>query len=113
MSDDLTEKIQQLKDMLNNDQLPDNLKNMMNLLSNNDKTQSVDNNTGIDNLLDNQAMIMKIKKIMDNKNQINDPRITLLNALKPYLCQKRQSRIDSCSSLLNFIQILSFLKEDD
>jgi hypothetical protein len=113
MSDDLTEKIQQLKDMLNNNELPDNLKGMMSMLSNNNKETSQDEST-ISNIgLDNEAMIMKVKKIMAKKKHIDDPRINLLNALRPYLGQKRQSRIDSCSKLLNFIQMSSLLKEDE
>lgn len=115
MSDDLTEKIQQLKDMLNNNQLPDNLKNMMDLMSSASQDKEKPQSTALasNDGSNNEAMIKKIKKMMDSKKQINDPRLNLLSALKPYLGQKRQQRIDSCSKLLNFIQVSSLLNDDD
>lgn len=115
MNDDITSKIEQLKDMLNNGQLSDNLKNMMSLLSgSNDNSNEATNNSQSLNDTDKYTLIIaKVKKIMDKKSQINDPRINLLHAIKPYLNSRRQERIDNCVKILDFVILSKILKEED
>lgn len=118
MSEDINNKLQQLKEMLNNDQMSDNLKGMLDLMSSNsskDKSNFT-NNLAINNPIfntDNEVMIQKLKKIIDKKDQINDPRIFLLNAIKPYVNPKRQQKIDSYTKMLNLTVLSSILKDEE
>lgn len=49
--------------------------------------------------------LMKMKSVMDNMNNRNDPSFNLLNSLKPYLRESRQGKIDQYANLLNFSKI--------
>ncbi len=49
--------------------------------------------------------MMKMKSIMENMNNKNDPSYKLLNSLKPYLRESRQEKIDQYANLLNFSKI--------
>lgn len=49
--------------------------------------------------------MMKIKSIMENMNNKNDPSYNLLNSLKPYLRESRQEKVDQYANLLNFSKI--------
>lgn len=49
--------------------------------------------------------LMKMKSIMDNMNNKNDPSYKLLNSLKPYMRESRQEKIDQYANLLNISKI--------
>ncbi len=104
MSDDFGPKLEQIKEMLNKPGMEDNIKNLMSVFPTNNSSSS--NNSGFDD-----EMINKVRMIMEKKSQLNDPRLNLLNAIKPYLGQKRQQKIDSYSKILN-ITVLSNLFND-
>lgn len=116
MNDDMSSKLQQLKDMLNDDQMKEKLKSMMSLMPN---MQNAEENSGNQQssggfgLFENDAMISKFMKIMEKRKHLNDPRINLLTAMRPYLSQKRQERVDSYSKIFSFTQLASLLKDED
>lgn len=126
MSEDISNKIQQLKDMLdnggaadnlketlNNGNFENNLKNIMSMLGNQSNQKNSQKSENIFGDMDQIKLFKKLSKLMNNKNQINDPRTNLLNALKPYVSQKRQQRIDSCHQILQFTSLSELLREED
>lgn len=114
MSEDIASKLQQLKDMLNNDQLSGNLKDMLSVMSSNSQqNDNVENQSNTIFDKDKELLISKVKKIMDKKKQIDDPRSNLLAAIKPYLNSKRQQHVDNFVKILNYTMLASILKEED
>jgi len=114
--------------MLNNQDIPDNIKNILNSLNsnkdNNDSQHNSNtnftNNTNNNNTSYNQNTdtsnpfenidfntIFKIKNIMNS--QTNDSRTNLLLALKPYLKETRKNKIDTYIKLINMGKILENL----
>ena len=109
MSDDLNKKIKQITDILGQENLPDNVKGLLSLLagsggkSENNNTEAVvqkEERTDKTELEDNIDMLRRIKKVMDRVNSHNDPRVNLLNAIKPFLNSKRQKSLNNCVKLL-------------
>ncbi len=103
MSDDMSEIIQKMSEMLKNDQIPDNIKSIMNGVasqSNSNSDSSESNNSDIPNI--DLATMMKMKSVIDSMNkQQNDPRANLLRSLKPYLKQSRKEKVDQYIKLFS------------
>ena len=78
-------------------------------------TNSQDNSKKATLNLNNIDMntIVKMKSIVDNMNNSNNPRSNLLYSLKPYLRDSRKEKIDQYANLLNFAQIAELFKKDD
>lgn len=99
MSDDMSDIMNKLNSMLKNNELPDDIKNIVNNFSSSGKsdsgTSSSNNNTSFDTSGIDFDTILKMKTIMDSiNNPQNDPRSNLLKSLKPYLRDSRKSKID-------------------
>ena len=119
MENDMSKLMNQISDMINNNQIPDDLKNILNSMSNNsqqpqnDKNISSDftssKNTSSNNDFDIDT-ILKMKSIIDNlTSNNNDPRANLLKSLKPYLKESRQSKVDQYIKLINIGKVLETL----
>lgn len=124
MSEDLGKKIKQLTDILGQEKLPDNLKELLTLLtssSTKEETSSrADNGINNDNtrperseIEENVEMIRKVKKIMDRLNKTSDHRVNLLTAIKPFVNKKRQEKISACINLLQISNFSGFINEND
>ncbi|MBE5806056.1 MAG: hypothetical protein E7313_05030 [Clostridiales bacterium] len=132
MNEDMSNIVGNLSQMLNNQDIPDNIKNILNSLNsnkdNNDSQHNSNtnftNNTNNNNTSYNQNTdtsnpfenidfntIFKIKNIMNsiNNSQTNDSRTNLLLALKPYLKETRKNKIDTYIKLINMGKILENL----
>lgn len=132
--------VDQLKNMMNNGQLDDvikqispemiqNFSNMMNNSSDNNldnkSSEHVQNNnnnvhssnSSNSNMFDlnniDMNTILKMKSIMDKMNNSNDPRANLLYSLKPYLREERKGKVDQYANLLNFANIAELLRNDN
>ena len=112
MSDNMSNLMNQISNMLNSNEIPDDIKNMMSNLSKSQKDRST-SNTASPNEISNSSQapdldietIMKIKKIMDSmKETKNDPRANLLRSLKPYLKDSRKEKVEQ------YIQFLGIEK---
>ncbi len=112
MSDNMSNLMNQISNMLNSNEIPDDIKNMMSNLSKSQKDSS-SSNTASPNEISNSSQapdldietIMKIKKIMDSmKETKNDPRANLLRSLKPYLKDSRKEKVEQ------YIQFLGIEK---
>ena len=132
MDDDLNKKINQVAEMIRNDELPDNIKNIISMLSNDSQSDSDDSsstnsekssaqktksfsndNQNNDEMAENIAMIAKIKKIMDKTNGAPDPKINLLSALRPFLNGSRQDKLKNCMKIVKMTKLTEILKETD
>lgn len=112
MSDNMSNLMNQISNMLNSNEIPDDIKKMMSNLSKSQKDSST-SNTASPNEIPNSSQvpdldietIMKIKKIMDSmKETKNDPRANLLRSLKPYLKDSRKEKVEQ------YIQFLGIEK---
>ena len=56
--------------------------------------------------------ILKIKNIISSAQNKNSPRITLLQALKPFLKPEKQQKLDEYIKIANMLTILEILNEN-
>ena len=141
MSDDLGKKIQQIAELLGQDNVPDNVKELVALLANSmaSKEDAADGNApsagaspaavpsggsdpsvdetmekpGKNDLLNNQDLMNTARKVLTRINSGNDPRINLLHAIKPFMNNKRQKKIGNCIQLLQVASLSSLLNDHD
>ncbi len=57
--------------------------------------------------------IMKMKSIMDNMNNKNDPRANLLYSLKPYLRDSKKEKLDQYVNMLNISKIADIMNKSN
>ena len=89
----------QINEMLNSNDIPDDLKNMVNNL----KHSSSSNNSSNDHSSSSNSSapdidintMLKMKQVIDSMNaNKDDPRTNLLLSLKPYLKESRQKKVE-------------------
>ena len=56
---------------------------------------------------------MKMKSIMENMNNKNDPRANLLYSLKPYLRDSKKDKLDQYVNLLNVSKIAELMNKNN
>ena len=104
MSEDMSDVIQKMSDMIKNDEIPDNVKSMISQFatgfnsdnSSHDDTRSETANTTDGGPQIDLNMMLKMKSIIDSMNkEQNDPRANLLRSLKPYLKPSRKDKVDT------------------
>ncbi|MCI9246147.1 MAG: hypothetical protein HFJ30_03310 [Clostridia bacterium] len=125
MGDDMSEMIQKVSEMLKNNEIPDNIKTMMNNFASeqNNSSASQENSS---NTTDSQEQrnsdnsfempnidlntMLKMKSIVDSMNrQQNDPRANLLRSLKPYLKPSRKEKVDQYIKLFSMGKVFEVL----
>ena len=134
MAEDMSDIFQKMNDMLKNNQIPEDVKNMLNQFtsgsSNNSSSDaSAKNDTSSSNEPEgssretssadnNQAEIpnfdigtmLKMKSIIDSMNkQQNDPRANLLRSLKPYLKNSRKEKVDQYIKLFSMGKVFEMI----
>ncbi len=131
MSEDISDIMQKVNNMIKNNQIPDDLKNMLEQFSSKNTFNDVSNNTSNntannfsknsssqDNMNQNSSempdfdinTILKMKSIMDNMNQNqSDPRSNLLRSLKPYLRESRKNKVDEYIKLFRIGKIFEMM----
>ena len=99
---------------------PEMINNLSNILNSNTQTssqnssnQNINNSTPNNNNNLNLDMntIMKMKSIMENMNNKNDPRANLLYSLKPYLRDSKKDKLDQYVNLLNVSKIAELMNK--
>ena len=85
-----------------------NLGNMLNSNNQSNKNPSSGSNFNLD-----ANTIMKMKSIMDNMNNKNDPRANLLYSLKPYLRDEKKEKLDQYVNLLNVSKIADIMNQNN
>ncbi|MHB8064412.1 MAG: hypothetical protein ACYDG2_17570, partial [Ruminiclostridium sp.] len=58
-------------------------------------------------------MSRKMKKAMNMLNAPNDPKVNLLNAIRPYLNKKRQRKLQTCMKLIKMGGLTKLFDESD
>ena len=108
---DMNNLLNQFNNMVKNNEIPDNLKDIINTFSNSNTNNNNSNNsssntdsetsTSTDFDIDINT-ILKFKQILDamNSNK-SDPRSNLLLSLKPYLKDSRKQKVDQYIKIFN------------
>lgn len=99
------EMIQNFSSMIN--------KNNNNAANNHNNKNSNNNNNNFDFSNIDMNTIIKMKSIVENLNNSNDPRSNLLYSLKPYLREERKEKIDQYANLLNVAKIAEIFKNEN
>lgn len=139
MPNNMDDLLANVKKMVDSGNIPDDIKNMMNSVQNqNNNSQGLDlnnimnqispemlnnfsnmmnsNNQSSDSSSNNFNLdvntIMKMKSVIDNMNNKNDPRANLLYSLKPYLRDSKKSKLDQYVNLLNISKIADVMNKN-
>ena len=92
---------------------PEMLNNFSNMLnSSTQNSNNHDSNNSTSNLNFDMNTIMKMKSIMENMNNKNDPRANLLYSLKPYLRDSKKDKLDQYVNLLNVSKIAELMNKN-
>lgn len=124
MSEDMSDIIQKMSEMLKNNEIPDNVKSIINNLSNQPDSGISSNENEQENKSNeskeddsSQAMpnidlntMLKMKSIIDSMNkQQNDPRANLLRSLKPYLKPSRKDKVEQYIKIFSMGKVFETL----
>ena len=127
MSEDLSDIINNVKNMVDSGNIPDDIKEMLGNLSTNtsndvnqNKQSSVTSSNSSGNTTSNNGTlkidvqtILKMKSIIENINQKDDPRANLLYSLKPYLRESRKNKLDQYVNLLNISKVADLMRNEN
>ena len=91
---------------------PEMINNLGNILNSNNSGSSQENSQPNNFNLDMNT-IMKMKSIMENMNNKNDPRANLLYSLKPYLRDSKKDKLDQYVNLLNVSKIAELMNKNN
>lgn len=123
MSEDMSDMMSKISQMLKNNEIPDDIKNIVNQISNNKAensdifSQNSSNSNSSDENRQNSVntdfdinTILKMKSIIDSmNNQKDDPRANLLMSLKPYLKPSRKEKVDQYVKLFQMGKVIEVL----
>ena len=112
-NEDMSELFSKFSNMVNEGNIPEEMKNILYSLSGNQNENTNTNRTEQNNQTENETpsidfeTIMKMKSIMDKmKGSANDPRANLLLSLKPYLKESRKEKIDQYIKLFSMSKVM-------
>ena len=111
-NEDMSELFSKFSNMVNEGNIPDEMKNILSSLSNNNKEGNAEERGGGQNIDENAPQIdfetiMKMKTIMDKmKGSGSDPRANLLVSLKPYRKESRKEKIDQYIKLFSMSKVI-------
>lgn len=110
MSGDMNDKIKQIADILGQENVAENLKPIItSLMNNNNSNTDQHENRSVEN----NDVVSKIKGAMDRLSTSNDPRVSLLTAVKPFLNNNRQKKIANCIKLFHMTNIAKIMDENE
>lgn len=116
-NEDMSELFSKFSNMVNEGNIPDEMKNILSSLSSNsnenDKNQDSDSAGPSSNQSIDFETIMKMKSIMEKMNNKNDPRSNLLLSLKPYLKESRKEKIDQYIKLFGMSKVLEMFNNSE
>lgn len=90
---------------------PEMLNNLGSMLNSNNQSNQNSSQNGNFNL--DMNTIIKMKSIMENMNNKNDPRANLLYSLKPYLRDGKKDKLDQYVNLLNVSKIADLMNKNN
>lgn len=92
---------------------PEMLNNLSSILNSNSQNSSNASSNSNNNFNLDMNTIMKMKSIMENMNNKNDPRANLLYSLKPYLRDSKKDKLDQYVNLLNVSKIAELMNKNN
>lgn len=125
MSDDLNKKIKQIADLLGQETVPDNIKGLLSMLaaSPDNREESVqktneavikrEDKSSRQDFDDSLDTMRRVKLLMDRVNSNSDPRLNLINAIRPFLNGKRQKKLNNCMKLLQMTRLTKLMEDND
>jgi len=140
MSDDLNKKMKQITDALGGqEKLPENVMGLLSLLASSlgsgnspskpqeepvaareSKTEiseaskvSAAEANKISEAGNNMEMLNKVRMAMERLNSNSDPRISLLTALRPFMSNRRQKKINNCINILRMSSLVRLMEEQE
>lgn len=117
-NEDMSDVFEKLNNIAGkNNVSPDMVNNLFNMLNNSNSSNNANNSSDSSNSNNNQSnennsngidieTIMRMKSIIDKMNAKDDPRANLLQSLKPYLKESRQSKVDQYIQLMNMSKVM-------
>ena len=117
-SEDMSDVFEKLNNIAGkNNVSPDMVNNLFNMINNSNSSNNANNSSDSSNSNSNQSnennsngidieTIMRMKSIIDKMNVKDDPRANLLQSLKPYLKESRQSKVDQYIQLMNMSKVM-------
>lgn len=91
---------------------PEMINNLSSILnSNSSNSSNSENSSNQNNFNLDMNTILKMKSIMENMNNKNDPRANLLYSLKPYLRDSKKNKVDQYVNMLNISKIADFMNK--
>ena len=114
MDGDSKDIFEKLSSILNNPEMSDNFKKILNNYSSSETNEDESNRKQDENKTDfpnfDIETILKIKSLMDSlNNQENDSRSNLLLSLKPYVADSKKEKIDQYIKFLNLAKIIEVM----
>ena len=91
---------------------PEMINNLNSMLNSNNRNPSQSSSQS-NNLNLDMNTIMKMKSIMENMNNRNDPRANLLYSLKPYLRDSKKNKLDQYVNLLNVSKLAELMNKNN
>jgi len=97
---------------------PDLMKNLSNMLNSSDNvgtsnSSSSSDSNNVNNFNIDINTMLKMKSIIENMNNKNDPRANLLYSLKPYLRDNKKNKLDQYVNLLNMTKVADIMKNEN
>lgn len=106
MNEDLAGLFEKLN--INKDNLsPDMINNLMNIVNSSNSSKNDEKNSSSEKATNNIDFetILKMKSVIEQLNNKDDPRANLLLSLKPYLKDSRKEKLDQYIQLLNISRV--------
>ena len=88
-----------------------NLSSMLNTNNSSKNSTTNSNSKSQNNLNIDMNTILKMKSLMENMNNNNDPRANLLYSLKPYLRDSKKNKVDQYVNMLNITKLAEFMNK--
>lgn len=109
----MSELFSKFSNMINEGNIPDDMKNILSSLSSNnsESNNNSENSNNPASSIDFET-IMKMRTIMEKLNNNNDPRANLLLSLKPYLKDSRKEKVDQYIKLFGMSKVLEVFQSD-
>ena len=96
---------------------PDLMNNLSSMLNSNTNSSnsgtSKSNDYNQNNFNIDINTMLKMKTIIENMNNKNDPRANLLHSLKPYLRNNKREKLNQYVNLLNMTKVADIMKKEN
>lgn len=124
MSEDLNKKIKQITDILGQENIPDNFKGLLSMLASPPESEEPvsrpaehipvkEDKSQRSEMEENLEMVRRVKKVMEHMNSNNDPKVNLLNAIRPFMSNSRQKKVNSCIKLIQMASLSRLMDDSD